>query len=215
MLRHSIVMPVSLARRENKVLRPRDAADVYANPRAELARLVRLGAARRIAPGYYVLVPQEWLGDQRWRPDLDDAALGLAQADYGTSDVALMGASAARAHGAVPRALAAAIVAVPKQRPPLDSDIGRVIFVKRSVAKLDLERIDTRLTSGWVTTIEQTILDLAARPTLAGLAPADAAEAIRALAARADWKLLTDLARDQHRPAALAFAARTVARSDA
>ena len=38
----SVTVPVALARRTNQVLRPRDAADVYVNPRAELSRLVSI-----------------------------------------------------------------------------------------------------------------------------------------------------------------------------
>jgi len=177
MSRSSVSVPPALARRANKVLRPKDIETVYAHPRAELARLARSGVVRRLASGYYALVPQERLGDLRWRPELDAAALGLAQTDYGINAVALMGISAARLHGAIPRALAVAVIAVPKQRPALTSHAGRMIFVKRDVARLDIEHVDTQLTSGWVTTIEQTLLDVAARPDLgqvcqhAGFAP--------------------------------------------
>ncbi len=203
-------VPPALARRANKVLRPRDIGTVYAYPRAELARLARSGVVHRLAAGYYAVVPQERLGDLRWRPELDAAALGLAQTDYGVNAVALMGVSAARYHGAIPRALAVAVVAVPKQRPALTSHAGQIIFVKRDIAPLDIEHVTTQLASGWVTTIEQTVLDLAARPRLGGLNRQDAAETIRELAARADWALVDRLAAAQHKPAALR-AAMTIA----
>ncbi|OLB77526.1 MAG: hypothetical protein AUI14_15830 [Actinobacteria bacterium 13_2_20CM_2_71_6] len=215
MARTAVAVPPALARRGNRVIRPRDAADVYAHPRAELARLARSGAVRRLAPGYYVLVPPQWLGDDRWQPELAAAALGVAQTDYGASAVALMGVSAARHHGAVPRAVAVAVVAVPKQRPALNTPYGSVIFVKRDTGRLDLERVDTSLTSGWVTTVEQTLLDLASRPTLGGLTATDTAEAIRSLATRADWDLVRQLAEDQHRPGALRDALRTAGRDHA
>jgi predicted transcriptional regulator of viral defense system len=170
--------------------------------------LERSGVVRRIATGYYVIVPQDRLGDHRWRPELDATTLGIAQADYGSSAVALMGTSAARHHGAIPRAIAVAVIAVPNQRPALETAFGRVIFVKRDVERLDVERIDTQLASGWVTTVEQTLLDLAARPTLGGLPEADVAEAIRILADAADWANVEQLAREQHRPAALRTAHR-------
>jgi AbiEi antitoxin C-terminal domain len=208
MARSSVAVPPGLARRGNKVLRPRDAGEVYAHPRAELARLVRVGALVRLASGYFVLVPQERLGDREWRPELEAAALGLAQADYGAEHVALMGLSAARYHGAVPRAVGVAVVAVPKQRPALETRFGTVLFVKRDVTRLDVERLDTQVTTGWVTTVEQTLLDLGARPTLGGLAESDLVAAVRALAARADWDLTRQLAGDQHKPAALAAATR-------
>lgn len=202
MPRNAVPVPTALARRANRVLRPRDAAEVYAHPRAELARLVRLGVLVHLATGYYALVPADRLGDRRWRPEPDAAALGIAQTDYGTAATALMGTSAARHHGAVPRALAVAVVAVPKQRPALETAAGRVVFVKRDADRLDVERIDTALTIGWVTTVEQTLLDLADRPTLGGLTVTDTTEAIRALGARADWPQVAALAEQQRKRAA-------------
>jgi hypothetical protein len=203
MSRSSLAVPLALTRRANKVLRPRDIDGTYAHPRAELARLARSGVVHHLATGYYTLIPQERLGDPRWRPELDAAALGLAQTDYGADSVALMGVSAARHHGAIPRAIAVAVVAVPKQRPPLNIHAGRLIFVKRDVNQLDVEHAHTQLASGWVTTIEQTLLDLSARPDLGGLSGQDSAEAIRALGARADWAIVDRLAAGQHKPAAL------------
>ncbi len=205
-MRPSIGIPVELAHRRNAVFRPRDLADVYAHPRAEVARLAKAGAVRRIATGYYALVPRHRLGDRTWSPDLAAAALGIGQADYGVEPVALMGASAARIHGAIPRALAAAVVAVPKQRPTLHTDRGKIVFVTRAVGALDIERTRTELGEGWLTTIEQTILDLAHRPTLGGIAQEDAHEAIRALAGRVDWTLTEQLAAMSHQPAAFKLA---------
>lgn len=199
-----VTIPTTLARRANKVLRPRDAADVYAHPRSEFERLLEQAVLRRISTGYYALAPMERLGDPRWRPDLAAAALGVAQADYGKDAVALMGVTAARRHGALPRAIGTAVVAVPKQRPTLHTDLGEIIFVKRDVRRLDLERVDTELTAGWMTTPEQTVLDVAARPGLGGIPEADAQSILRALARRIDWALVEELARDQHRPGALA-----------
>ena len=210
MSRSSVSVPPALARRANKVVRPRDIGTIYAHPRAELARLRAIRGSA--ASGRWLLhrCAQERLGDLRWRPELDAAALGLAQTDYGIDAVALMGVSAARYHGAIPRALAVAVVAVPKQRPMLTSHPGRMIFVKRDVARLDIEHVDTQLASGWVTTMEQTILDVAARPELGGLSRQDVAQTIRALAARVDWALVDRLAAAQHKPAALR-AAMTIA----
>jgi len=83
------------------------------------------------------------------------------------------------------------------------------------VSRLDLERVDLRLTSGWVTTIEQTLLDLSARPTLGSVERGDIDATVKGLAIRADWTLVARLAKEQHKPAALAKATRTVGRSDA
>lgn len=213
--RVAAAVPKELAKRSNRVLRPRDAEKVYAHPRGEFARLSRSGVMKRLRTGYYALVPAARLGDQRWQPSLEAAALGIAQADYGPSAVALMGVSAARHHGALPRALALAAVAVPKQRPSLETAVGRVVFVKRNIERIDVERIDTDLTSGWVTTVEQTLLDIAARPKLGGLPPADVTDVVRALSRRADWDLLARLAHEQRRSGALQRASTMTGRTDA
>ena len=55
------------------------------------------------------------------------------------------------------------MVAVPKQRPVLATEIGEIGFAKRDVTRLDVERVRTELVSGWVTTVEQTLLDIAGR----------------------------------------------------
>jgi hypothetical protein len=99
--------------------------------------------------------------------------------------------------------LAVAVVAVPKQRPAMQIDKARVVFAARDVPTLDLERTTTELGTGWITAIEQTLLDLAARPALGGVAAADSHEAIQALATRADWPRVERLAAEQHRPGAL------------
>ncbi|SFR27152.1 hypothetical protein SAMN04488564_110350 [Lentzea waywayandensis] len=199
-----VTIPTTLARRENKVLRPRDAGDVYAHPRSEFERLLEQAVLSRISTGYYALAPMERLGDPRWRPDLAAVALGVAQADYGRDAVALMSITAARRHGALPRAIGTAVVAAPKQRPVLRTNVGDVVFVKRDVRRLDLERVETDLTAGWMTTPEQTALDVAARPGLGGIDEAEAESILRALARKIDWTVTEKLARDQHRPAALA-----------
>jgi hypothetical protein len=192
-------VPVALARRSNLVFRPRDVVDVYVYPRAELARLVGTGVIRRLATGYYAMTPMNRLGDT-WQPELEAAALGIAIDDYGTDAVALMGVSAARHHGALPRAVAVALVAVPKQRPVLATEIGEIGFAKRDVARLDVERVQTELVGGWVTTVEQTLLDIAGR-FHAHLD--DRAEVIAALGQRSDLDLVAELAARQHQPAAL------------
>jgi hypothetical protein len=184
------------------VLRPRDLAGVYAHPRAEVARLAANGTLRRLATGYYAIVPQRRLGDDAWRPSIEAAALAIAVADYGVDAVALMGVSAARVHGAVPRALAYAVVAVPRQRPALHTDVGEIRFVTRRVERLDVERLDTELVAGWVTTPEQTWVDLLTRPDLTLLTASDRRQTIAALALRADRRAAADLATAQRRTAA-------------
>jgi predicted transcriptional regulator of viral defense system len=130
----------------------------------------------------------------------------LAQRVADADRVALVGVSAARLHGALPRALATAVVAVGEQRRALETEWGDIVFVTRDVGVLDVQRADTDLTMGWVTTIEQTLLDIADRPTLGGIDPPAASDVLAALAPRAEWGVVADLARRQRRRAAYARA---------
>ncbi|HJP76320.1 MAG TPA: type IV toxin-antitoxin system AbiEi family antitoxin [Pseudonocardiaceae bacterium] len=201
----------SFARRPMRTVRPVDASDVYARPRPQLARLAANGEMRHVANGYYTVVPLEQRGTD-WQPTLEAVAAGIAVATYGPDDAVLMGISAARLHGAIPRALATAVVAIPRQRPAVnvtDRD-GIVIFVKRKADQRDAERMPTDLGRTLVTTIEQTILDLAHRPTL-GDAATDVPAAIRALMARCDRDVLDQLASAQRLVAARDRAVRLVA----
>ena len=101
-------------------------------------------------------------------PGLEVAAAGIAVAAYGPDDAVVMGVSAARLHGAIPRPLATAVVAVPTRHDPIRlADRKAVVrFAVRDTARLDAERIDTELGPVLVTTAEQTVLDLMKRPGL-------------------------------------------------
>jgi predicted transcriptional regulator of viral defense system len=201
----------NLARRPLMTVRPVDARDVYAQPRQQLARLTASGEVLHVANGYYTVVPLEQRGTG-WKPTLEAVAAGIAVATYGLDDAVLMGISAARLHGAIPRALATAVVAIPRQRPAVrltDRD-AVVVFVKRRVDQLDAERMPTELGPALVTTVEQTTLDLAHRPEL-GNDPADVPAAIHALLARADQELLDQLAAEQRLGAARDRAVRIAA----
>lgn len=196
-------VPPQLLRDGNRVLRPRDAAALYVNPRAELAALAEVGALRKVATGYFIAPPDAEVLNPEWKPTVEGLALGIGRRDYGTRGVALMGMSAARRHGVVPRALGVGIVAMAKQRPRLRTRFGDVVFVTRELDRLDLVRTRTDVTEGWTTGREQTILDLADRPTLGGVMAEAAGEAITALTGDADWDLVRELARSQHKYAAL------------
>jgi hypothetical protein len=139
-----------------------------------------------------------------WLPELEAAAAGLAAAAYGPDRAVLMGLSAARQHGALPRAIAVAVVAVPRQHAPLTltDRPARVLFVQRDVERLDAERTRTELGPALVTGIEQTVLDLARRPELGGM-PDEARNAVRALLHRADQTVLDQLADNQRLRSAL------------
>jgi len=158
-------MNASIASLKKGVLRPRDAKAIYTQPALQFKRLEKTGVLLKLAHGYYLHVPEAMRG-KAWRPEMEALALALGQADYGKDEVALMHISAARIHGALPRAIALAVLAVPKQRPILETKFGRIIFVKREVSELQRVRIDTELGSGWATNLEQTTLDLAKRENL-------------------------------------------------
>jgi len=195
-------LPARLARIPYGVLRPVDAADTYAHPRPQLSRLADRGVLHRLATGYYALVPP---GHQAtgWRPSLEAAAYGIAASNDGPDSVVLMGLSAARMHAAIPRALAVAVVATPRQRPPvhLVDRAAEVLFVRRDTQRLDAARASTELGTALVTGIEQTVLDLAHRPELEAAAQ-EATAAVRALLPRADPALLDELAGRQRLRAA-------------
>ncbi|MDN5855786.1 MAG: hypothetical protein L0K86_23690, partial [Actinomycetia bacterium] len=192
--------------RRGRVLRPVDAEDVYSNPRAEFARLERGGALHRLAPGLFAAVPDDAIG-RAWLPPLEAAALAIAQTGGRAGHAALMGISAARIHAAVPRAVGVAVVAIEHHRRTLhltDRE-AEIRFVRRDLSPLDLQRHRAELGQGWVTTIEQTLLDLIARPGLGGV-PDAAQEAIASLIPRADIDLLWRLGVAQRRRRALAAA---------
>jgi hypothetical protein len=111
-------LPPEFARLPMRMVRAVTAAQVYAHPRPELARLTDLGLLHRLATGFYVAVPDDRVGTE-WMPGLEAAAAGIAVAAYGADDAVVMGVSAARLHGVIPRALATAVVAVPKRHDPI------------------------------------------------------------------------------------------------
>lgn len=201
-------VPREIATAEPRMVRPRDLGERYADPTKEVLRFADAGVLLRVAHGYYVVVPERHRGS-RWRPSIEAVALATGQLDYGFDEVALMGVSAARLLGAVPRALGTAVIAVPKQRPALDTAIGAVRFVTRDVAKLDVQRAETELAMGWVTTAEQTVLDLCDRPGLGDQARQDVAEAVRRLGtSEVDWTTVGQLAVAQRKSPAAVRAAR-------
>lgn len=196
-------VPQKLAAFPMRTFRAADAAVAYAHPDQQLRRLEKLGSLHRIAHGYYTVVPQEHLGTG-WMPTLEAAAAGIAGARFRPQPAPLMGVSAARAHGAIPRALSTAIVAAPDQHDPITllDRSATVRFVKRDTARLDVESISTELGRALVTSIEQTVIDLARKPSL-GVAEDQIPEAIRVLLPRCDLQLLDELATRQRLVSAL------------
>lgn len=201
--KHTTAVPTTLAAKPLKTFRPGQAGETYAYPAPEIARLTELGLLHRLTNGYYVVVPQELVG-RSWMPGLEVAAAGIATAIYGPDDIVMMGVSAARLHGVIPRALATAVVAVPRQHRPitLTDRQALVQFVKRDTARLDAERFDTPLGPTLLTTPEQTVLDLAHRPGL-GDSEVEIPAAVVALYERSDQAVLRKLATEQRRLASL------------
>jgi predicted transcriptional regulator of viral defense system len=167
------------------------------------AQLLRRGLLHRVAAGYYALVPGDKL-DQEWQPKLEAAAWAIAAADDGPRSVSLMGLSAAKSHGAISSSPTTGVIATTRPRPPvkLTDREASVIFVRRDPAKLRIKRHLTDLGQGWITTVEQTLLDLATYPKLGGH-PEEARNAIRGLVDKADPHVLASLATAQRRQGAL------------
>jgi predicted transcriptional regulator of viral defense system len=195
-------MARTLASLKRGVLRPQDAAEVYTQPALQFRRLQKSGVLLKVAHGYYALIPEASRGEH-WRPEIEALALGIGQADYGVNGVALMHLSAARLQGAIPRAIAVAVLAVPKQRPTLETPFGRIVFVKRDVARLKHIKVKTDLATGWCTSNEQTAVDLARRPDLIQGMAHVAQEAACTLFVLSDKEQLNFLVKDQRMGPAL------------
>jgi AbiEi antitoxin C-terminal domain/Transcriptional regulator, AbiEi antitoxin len=191
---HAVGLPITLTHRQLRVFTTRDAKAAYASPRPQLKRLADAGLLRRLHGGIFAIVPTEHIG-RPWTPPLEAAAVGLEAARSGLEGAVLMGMSAARLHGAVPRGLGRATVATRVQRRPITLDGTRleIRFVKRPVDDLDADLITTVLGDVLVTSIEQTILDLAHPHVQEPPAEAER-EAIQSLAPRADHAVLRELA---------------------
>lgn len=185
-----------------RTIRAVDLSDAYTQPGVQLKRLVGQGDLHRLARGVYYAPPDDVT--ESWIPTMEAAAAAVATAFFGDRVPVLMHLTAARMHGAVPRALAVGIVAVPRQQKPMpltDRQHGRVLFVKRDVSTLDAVLTATELGAVLTTTREQTLLDLAKRPQL-GDDPGQVEEAIRALLPRVDFETVARLAREQRARAA-------------
>jgi len=178
-------------------------AERYTQPAVQVHRLRRQGRVRRVGRGLHYAVPEG--AAESWRPSLEALAAGVATALYGERVPVLMHLSAARLHGATPRALARAVVAVPRQHPVLvveDREDAQVLFVKRNTDDLDAQLITTDLGPALVTSPEQTLLDLARRPGLLGL-PGEVWDAVLGLWPRCEVDLLERLAEEQRGRSAL------------
>lgn len=193
--RHMSSVIEQLTRSQFKVART--SSFVLERPDDELQRLAEAGAVLALAKGFYALIPEESRGpNTQWRPTIEGAALGMAASLHHIEEVALVGPSAARAHGCYPRALGAAYVSVPQQRRPRQTVLGTIRFVERPIDKMDTVRITTDLGQGWATSVEQTALDLSRNRPAWNVSDEAKAEMIRFLAARIDWELIDEIAEE-------------------
>ncbi|HVV13405.1 type IV toxin-antitoxin system AbiEi family antitoxin domain-containing protein [Amycolatopsis sp.] len=193
----------ALLRRAVRVVPAAEHEDFPLPEHPGLARLAEGGLLHRLAPGYYAIVPHDAIGTA-WLPELEAACWGIAAADDGPRSVALMGLSAAQAHGAYEDSPGVGVVATTRNRPTLrftDRE-ATVSFVRRDPRRLKIERYTSSMGNGWVTTVEQTLLDLAAYPQLGGR-PDSAQDGITALIGKADPHVLYSLASAQRRLGAL------------
>lgn len=195
-------VPIEVTRAPMRTVRPKDLSSVYVAPQPELDRLMRGGAVRRLAHGYYAAIPDD--RGARWRPTVEAAGVAIAASIFGVAHCVLVGVSAARIHHAIPRAIGVVVLAVPRQHRPISlAGGGEVRFVKRDVDRLDArqQQLDG-LGRGLVATPEQTALDIAHRHE-ESIERDREDEAIRALLPMCDPAVLERLASDQRRVAAL------------
>lgn len=176
-----------------RTVRPVLLQDVYANPRKELVRMRDRGWLTKIAPGTYTAKPDAVLREAPWFPDFEEAAMAYATCQYGPGVPVLFGIGAARFHHMIPRALATTVIAVPA---PHESAVlangGKVIFTTTDIDKLDARLERGVLGAFLVTTKEQTLIDLVARPNLGGM-PGEASAAVKVLAPKVDRKKVAEL----------------------
>lgn len=212
MARQPAGVPVELAQAPHGIVTTRLAQQTYAHPRPQLNRLARQGLLHPAAQGFFAVVPDEKVGRQAWKPGFDNLVARIVNHLFGNDRAVLMGVTAARIHHAIPRALATAVVATPRRRHTLKltDRIGQIKFVERDLARLGTQTVILGGEPALVTTIEQTVLDLAREPDR-GDARADAVAAVRVLWDRCDPQKLQDLAQAQNRPGAVELARRMAA----
>ena len=176
------------------ILRPQDFEDRWIHD--DMARMEANGAILRVARGSYVLVPEaQRQPNPTWRPNIERVALGIAAAAFGINNVALIGPSAARAHGAIPRASGIATVSYPSTRPrDIATVVGTVRTYRRTVDQMDVVRVNNDVVDGLATSREMTMLDLASKAPKWPIAEDPRLEALRLLSIRVDWNLLDELA---------------------
>lgn len=147
-----------------RTVRYSDVRNLSSNVWRDLEVLAEMGAVVRLAHGIYT-APPDGRDGRSWIPSLEDAGQALATARHGDRNVILMGLGAARYWGAIPRAIADTVVAVPTAGlRPVEVGGGTIHFVARDIERVEASVERTELGRGLVATREQTLLDLLMRP---------------------------------------------------
>lgn len=182
-----------LARRQFLVARPHSFS--VSRAETECQRLAELGSLLHLSKGFYALVPEPRREPgTKWVPSIEGTALGMAAAVHGLDCVALVGPSAARAHGCYPRALGTGFATSPSWLRERTTAAGQVRFVTRRFEKMDTVAIETDLGTGWATSPEQTALDLCRNRPDWKISEAARNEMIGLLTTRIDWELIDEIA---------------------
>lgn len=198
-----------------RTVRPLMLRSLYANPEKELVRLNKAGLVTKIAPGAYTAKADNIPADVPWRPAFEHAAMAYATTQYGNRVPVLYGIGAARFHLAIPRAIAVTVIAVPQQHRPVTlTDGGNVIFTTTDVDQLEAHFEQTTIGGFLVTTPEQTMIDLLARPDLGGM-PNQALAAAAVLACSVDPDRVHQLAETRPRTVRLKIEKYLVGTQDA
>lgn len=163
-----------------RTMRYEDARVLGGNAWRVLDGLVERGALVRLAHGIYT-APPNGLDGRTWKPGLEAAGLAVAAARFGPRNAILMGIGAARHWGAVPRAIANTVIAVPHAgRRAVHTASGTVHLVPRELDRVDATLEMTELGRALIATPEQTLFDLLMRPEQ-GSEVEEAREAARSL----------------------------------
>jgi len=161
----------SVAASPLRTVRLKDVPPFVQNMWRAVESLTDRGALLRLGHGIYTAPPDGEDG-RLWRPSLESTALAIASARAGERSAALMGVSAARHWGVLPRAIGVATVAVDRgKRAVVELDQGGAVqLVPRPLDLLDLVLERMSLGQGLVATKAQTLFDLVSRRPVDGLA---------------------------------------------
>lgn len=184
----------TIERAPMRTVRYADVKSLASNVWRDLGALVETGAVVRLAHGVYT-APPDGRDGRSWTPSLESAGLALATARQGNRNAILMSLGAARYWGAIPRAIANTVIAIPAAGiRPISVGGGTIHFVARDIDRVEASVERTELGMGLITTRAQTLFDLLMRPRL-GENTAAAEEGARNLISQVDPEEFTEIIR--------------------